>query len=96
MALRMDLSNQVVLVTGGQRGIGHGISQAFVDAGATVVTCGRSPVEAPLAGTQHFQCDVRDPASVEALIDGIVDGNQRLDVVVNNAGGAPSVSAADA
>jgi NAD(P)-dependent dehydrogenase (short-subunit alcohol dehydrogenase family) len=96
MALRMDLSNQVVLVTGGQRGIGRGISQAFVDAGATVVTCARSPVEAAVAGTQHFQCDVRDPASVEALVDGIVDEYRRLDVVVNNAGGAPSVSAAEA
>ena len=96
MALSIDLSGRVVLVTGGQRGIGRGISAAFVASGATVVTCGRSEVTEPLAGTTHFECDVRDQESVEALVDGIVGEHGRLDVVVNNAGGAPSVLAADA
>jgi NAD(P)-dependent dehydrogenase (short-subunit alcohol dehydrogenase family) len=96
MALSIDLSDHVVLVTGGQRGIGRGISQAFLDAGATVITCSRSPVAQPLAGTKHFECDVRDRESVEALVDGIVDGHGRLDVLVNNAGGAPATDAATA
>jgi NAD(P)-dependent dehydrogenase (short-subunit alcohol dehydrogenase family) len=96
MALSIDLSGRVVLVTGGQRGIGRGISAAFVASGATVVTCARSEVKEPLAGTTHFECDVRDQESVEALVDGIVGEHGRLDVVVNNAGGAPSVLAADA
>jgi len=96
MALQIDLSDRVVLVTGGQRGIGRGISQAFADAGATVVTCGRSDVDDPLAGTAHVCCDVRDADSVQALVDGIVDRHGRLDVLVNNAGGAPSTDAAEA
>jgi NAD(P)-dependent dehydrogenase (short-subunit alcohol dehydrogenase family) len=96
MALQIDLSDRVVLVTGGQRGIGRGIAQAFLDAGASVATCGRRPVEAPLAGTSYLVCDVRDPDSVEALIDAVVAEHGRLDVVVNNAGGAPSALAADA
>ena len=96
MALLIDLSDQVVLVTGGQRGIGRGISQAFFDAGAQVVTCGRSEVKDPLAGSTHLECDVRDADSVEALIDAVVTSHGRLDVVVNNAGGSPSVLAAEA
>lgn len=96
MSLQIDLSDRVVLVTGGQRGIGRGISQAFLDAGAAVVTCGRRPVESPLPGTSYLVCDVRDPDSVEALIDAVVAEHGRLDVVVNNAGGAPSALAADA
>lgn len=96
MALTMDLSGRVVLVTGGSQGIGAGIAGVFVEAGATVVTCARSAVEEPLAGTTHRQCDVRDPESVTALIDGIVTDHGRLDVVVNNAGGAPYALAADA
>lgn len=96
MAMLIDLSSQVVLVTGGQRGIGRGISRAFLAAGAEVITCGRSDVEEPLAGTTHYRCDVRDAASVEALVDGIVGVHGRLDVVVNNAGGAPAADAATA
>jgi NAD(P)-dependent dehydrogenase (short-subunit alcohol dehydrogenase family) len=35
--------SRVVLVTGGARGVGLGIVRGFVDAGDTVVTCGRTP-----------------------------------------------------
>lgn len=49
-----------------------------------------------MAGTSYMVCDVRDPDSVEALIDAVVTEHGRLDVVVNNAGGAPSALAADA
>lgn len=94
MTLAVDLSGRIALVTGGARGIGRGITSVLVEAGATVITCGRSDAE-PLPGTEHRVCDVRDPEAVTALIDGIVDAHGRLDVVVNNAGGAPYALAAD-
>lgn len=96
MSLSLDLSGRVVLVTGGSQGIGRGISAAFVAAGATVVTCARSAVDSPEPGTTHVQCDVRDPESVSAMVAGIVAEHGRLDVLVNNAGGAPYALAADA
>jgi len=95
MALPLDLSGTVVLVTGGSRGIGRGIAESFVRAGATVVTCGRSDAE-PMEGTSHLICDVRDPDAVEAMVESIVADHGRLDVLVNNAGGAPSAEAATA
>ena len=95
MPLTLDLSGRVVLVTGGTKGIGLGITRTFLAAGATVVTCSRS--ESPTAeGATHRVCDVRDPEAVVALVAGVVETHGRLDVLVNNAGGAPASDAASA
>ena len=96
MSITMDLAGRVVLVTGGTQGIGAGIAARFVEAGASVVTCARSEVESPAAGTTHVACDVRDPEAVEALVASVVERHGHLDVLVNNAGGAPYALAADA
>src|SRR5690349_17984688 len=94
MTLAVDLSGRIALVTGGARGIGRGITSVLVETGATVITCGRSDAE-PQPGTEHRICDVRDPEAVTALIEGIAASHGRLDVVVDNAGGAPYALAAD-
>jgi NAD(P)-dependent dehydrogenase (short-subunit alcohol dehydrogenase family) len=92
MPLTIDLSGRVVLVTGGTRGIGLGITGAFRAAGARVVTCSRTEVDL----ADHYVCDVRDPDAVTALVAQVVADTGRLDVLVNNAGGAPSADAATA
>jgi NAD(P)-dependent dehydrogenase (short-subunit alcohol dehydrogenase family) len=87
------LQGRVVLVTGGVRGVGAGISAVFAAQGATVVTCARHPVEG--LPYEFHTCDVRDDVAVKALIEAIVAKHGRLDIVVNNAGGTPYVLAAD-
>ena len=93
-----DFQHQVVLVTGGTKGIGKGIAQAFLAAGATVVVCGRQqPEELPAASgrtADFIACDVREAQAVKDLIDAVKTRHGRLDVLVNNAGGAPAVDAA--
>ncbi|MFP5253432.1 MAG: SDR family oxidoreductase [Actinomycetes bacterium] len=96
MPLSLDLDGRVALVTGGTRGVGLGITQVLVEAGAAVVTCSRSEAEPVGGAAGHIACDVRDPASVESLVRQVVEVHGRIDVVVNNAGGAPYALAADA
>lgn len=93
-AINLCLTGKVVLVTGGVRGVGAGISAVFAGQGATVVTCARRPVEG--LPYEFHSCDVRDDESVAALIAAVVERHGRLDVVVNNAGGSPYVPAAEA
>ncbi len=96
----LGLDGAVVLVTGGVRGVGAGISRTFLRAGATVVTCARTPGDHPVVAdgrtAEFLPCDVRDPERVQDLIDGIVARYGRLDTLVNNAGGSPFALAADA
>src|SRR4051812_19348108 len=97
MTITIDLSGQVALVTGGARGVGRGITDRLVDAGATVVVCGRNePAESLPDGVTFAPADVREAPQVAALVAGIVTDHGRLDIVVNNAGGSPSTPAADA
>ena len=92
-AINLGLAGRVVLVTGGVRGVGAGISSVFAEQGATVVTCARRAVEG--LPYEFHSCDIRDDDAVKELIDTIADRHGRLDVVVNNAGGSPYVLTAE-
>ncbi|MFB7407195.1 SDR family oxidoreductase [Streptomyces sp. NPDC056202] len=93
MAVTIDLSGSVAVVTGGTRGVGAGIARALLQAGAEVVTCARKapdrPVEAAGRTARFLPVDLRDPAAVTGFFDRVRDDHGRLDVLVNNAGGTP-------
>ncbi|WP_375739913.1 SDR family oxidoreductase [Pseudomonas boanensis] len=96
----LDFTGKVVLVTGGGKGVGRGISQRFLEHGAQVVICGRNaPESLPAHGGREalfLPCDVRDVDQLQGMVDAIVERLGRLDVLINNAGGAPHADAATA
>ena len=96
----LDFAGKTVIVTGGGKGIGRGIAECFLTAGAEVVICGRSqPETLPQGGGREAvftPCDVRDYEQVEACVNFTLERFGRLDVLVNNAGGAPHADAATA
>jgi NAD(P)-dependent dehydrogenase (short-subunit alcohol dehydrogenase family) len=95
-----DFSGRVVIVTGGGRGVGRGISARFLEAGAEVVICHRKPPEALPAHAgreaRFVEADVRDPDAIDRVVAFTRERFGRLDVLVNNAGGSPAADAADA
>jgi NAD(P)-dependent dehydrogenase (short-subunit alcohol dehydrogenase family) len=103
----LDFTGRVAVVTGGARGIGRGIAEAFLAAGAEVVVCGRHEVTGDAlpsatdgAGRPRRAVfvagDVREADQASRVIDAAVDRFGRIDTLVNNAGGSPSVDAAGA
>ncbi|GAA0839607.1 SDR family oxidoreductase [Streptosporangium amethystogenes subsp. fukuiense] len=87
--VRYDHTGSVVLVTGGTRGLGAGIADAFLAAGAEVVVCARRKPETLPDGLAFVAADVRDAADVDRLVTEVEERYGRLDTVVNNAGGSP-------
>jgi NAD(P)-dependent dehydrogenase (short-subunit alcohol dehydrogenase family) len=85
---------RVVLVTGASGGVGRGIAVACGSAGWTVWIAARREAQAAevaaevdaAGGTgRAVVCDVADPASVRAVVAGVVERDGRLDGVVHNA-----------
>ena len=76
--------SRIVLVTGGNRGIGRSIAQKFLDNGDTVVVTSRTGEE--IEGLRVVKCDVSDTASVDAAFDQIEATLGPVEVAVANAG----------
>jgi NAD(P)-dependent dehydrogenase (short-subunit alcohol dehydrogenase family) len=93
-----DIRGKTVLLTGATSGIGLEASVALAGQGARVVMVGRNQAktEAAVAGVaarsgskevSHLLCDFSSQASIRALADAVRSRVDRLDVLVNNAGG---------
>ncbi len=90
-----QLANQIVVVTGANRGIGKAIAKSFAAEGASLVLCARNgdsleevAVELRSNGTDVLAqtCDVSKEHEVERLFDAANKRFGRIDILVNNAG----------
>lgn len=80
------LDGRVALVTGASRGIGAAIARILAADGVRLGLASRSGDDLGIAGAVARPCDVRDPASLEAMVAATVDRFGRLDILVVNAG----------
>ncbi len=85
-------SSDIVLVTGGARGIGRATAQRFANAGAKVIVADRDEAGAQKAAQEighdafAVALDVADRANVEKVVAQILEKTGRIDVLINNAG----------
>jgi citronellol/citronellal dehydrogenase len=90
------LDGKVAVVSGAGTGLGRETALELMRLGATVVGCGRRPE--PLAETaalaeglrgafEYEVLDIREEERVDAFFDGLLERHERLDVLINNAGG---------
>jgi NAD(P)-dependent dehydrogenase (short-subunit alcohol dehydrogenase family) len=97
-----NFSGEVALITGGSRGLGLEIAQAFGTAGATVIITARREqwlneaeqlLKSQGISVHAMTCDVADAASVEQVVQQTLTACSKIDILVNNAGltwGAPA------
>src|SRR5918996_1076771 len=85
-----ELQGKRALVTGGARGLGRAIGEAFLAQGAKVMLCDvQDDLVAKTAeeiGASSIRCDVSNSSDVQAAIQATVDAFGGIDVLVNNAG----------
>jgi glucose 1-dehydrogenase len=95
VALTIDLSNRVAMITGGGSGIGFGIGRRFAELGAKVALCDVEYEDAQVAAEElresggramAVELDVSDAVAVESVVDSIVKELGHVDVLVNAAG----------
>ena len=96
----LDYAGKVALVTGGCRGVGRGITEGFLGAGADVMVCCRHEPDALPTGNGRdaafVAADIRDPEQIDTVVDAALERFGRIDVLVNNAGGSPPADTATA
>jgi len=83
------LNGKTVVVTGGGQGIGEGISEALLAAGAELFIVQRSPLPATLEqlpAVRWIEADLAHADSYQAIADSIAETRDRIDALVNNAG----------
>jgi len=90
-----DLSGRVAIVTGGNGGIGLGMTNGLAEAGAAIVIVGRNEAKSNAAVAELKQrgakaisiaADVTEKAAVQAMVELAARELGRIDILVNNAG----------
>lgn len=92
-----DVAGKVVLITGGNGGLGKGMALAFRDAGAKVAVTGRNAEKNASIAAEFgengavYPIDVREPEAVQQTVDAVVERFGVIDVLINNAGNSGPV-----
>ncbi|WUJ69098.1 SDR family oxidoreductase [Kribbella soli] len=86
MKVSFDATGEVLVITGGARGIGAALAHAFNAAGGTAVVFDVTP---PADGVEYVEVDVADRSAVQAAVAGVLERHGRIDGLVAGAAVQP-------
>jgi len=89
--ISIDFKDKIVLITGGSSGAGIEIARQFDKTGATVITTYNRTMPQD-DRFRSYRYDQRDLASIEKLVEDVINDYGRIDVLINNAGIYPARS----
>lgn len=98
--MNLELQDKVLLVTGGAKGIGAGITVALAREGAIACILGRNPSEADAIvavqseqghRVESYRCELTEENSIKSALSMIVEKHGRIDGIINNAGGNDAI-----
>ena len=89
----INFKNKTVVITGGSKGIGLEITKTFLKHQANVIILARNKPKRKIQSKGNagyfIECDIRNTESIDNAIKEIVSKYKSIDVLINNAGGAP-------
>ena len=84
-----DFSEEIILITGGSRGIGRAMATRFAECGAKVIITYKSKIDHRYfkpRNIHYFKCDSSDSKRVKQVVSNIIKKFKKIDVLINNAG----------
>ena len=90
-----DLTGRVAIVSGGGVGLGRQMAEGLAEMGANIVVCARKKERCEQAAeelktlgvkTLALGCDVKNPTSIQEVVDAAAAQLGRIDILINNAG----------
>ena len=89
----INFKNKTVVITGGSKGIGLEITKTFLKLQANVIILARNKPKRKIQSKGNagyfIECDIRNTESIDSAIKAIASKYKSIDVLINNAGGAP-------
>jgi NAD(P)-dependent dehydrogenase (short-subunit alcohol dehydrogenase family) len=89
----INFKNKTIVITGGSKGIGLEITKTFLKHQANVIVLARNKPKRKIQSKGNagyfIECDIRNTESIDSAIKDIASKYKSIDVLINNAGGAP-------
>ncbi|KEO71634.1 SDR family oxidoreductase [Anditalea andensis] len=88
--INKELTDKIIVVTGGTKGTGKAIAERLLNAGATVIITARNPAEKEHEKLHFISADLSKASGTQKVFDEVMQTYKKVDILINNLGGSES------